>query len=202
MVAWASRRLDLGVSAVHPLGRSKPSPAVPAGAAGPDGGVLGAAVPGAGAPFEEIGPTPVSGAGAAGGAASVAAGAGAWAVWEEVDSGWPPQAARPKRRIGSRAAGPAGRVIVRVLVESRERITWRYRNGPHGLESARKRSGAGASRGLQNRCPVPVAVRGVGSIPMRFRQSAPQTLIPPVACLSQVAQKGRCLHLTSKASEP
>jgi len=25
---------------------------------------------------------------------------------------------------------------------------------------------------LQNRCPVPVAVRGVGSIPMRFRHPA------------------------------
>src|SRR6185312_4244187 len=34
-----------------------------------------------------------------------------------------------------------------------------------------ERSGAGAFRGLQNRCPAPVAVSGVGSIPMRFRQS-------------------------------
>lgn len=34
----------------------------------------------------------------------------------------------------------------------------------------RERSGAGASCGLQNRCPAPVAASGVGSIPMRFRQ--------------------------------
>jgi len=34
-----------------------------------------------------------------------------------------------------------------------------------------KRSGAGASCGLQNRCPAPVAASGVGSIPMRFRHS-------------------------------
>jgi len=35
-----------------------------------------------------------------------------------------------------------------------------------------KRSGAGASRGLQNRCRAPVPVSGVGSIPMRFRQDS------------------------------
>src|SRR4051794_25692523 len=112
MVAWASRMFDLGGSDFQACGRSKWSPALPA--AGPEG---------AGVPFEAIGPTPESGA--AGGAASLAAaGAGAWAVWEEVDSGWPPQAARPKRRSGSRAAR---RVIVRVLVEFRERITTRLR---------------------------------------------------------------------------
>ena len=39
----------------------------------------------------------------------------------------------------------------------------------------RKRSGAGASRGLQNRSPASGAARGVGSIPMRFRHLFPVT---------------------------
>lgn len=62
------------------------------------------------------------------------------------------------------------------------------------LRSARKRSGAGAFCGLQNRCPAPVAGSGVGSIPMRFRHfgseglrqlldasfpSASDSLLPP-----------------------
>lgn len=38
------------------------------------------------------------------------------------------------------------------------------------VELGWKRSGAGASCGLQNRCRVLVTVSGVGSIPMRFRQ--------------------------------
>ena len=81
-------------------------------------------------------------------------------------------AERPER--AARRAAESHQIYFEAeLVPSRERFgSGRCRGGEaYGLESSRKRSGAGASRGLQNRSPAPVSARGVGSIPMRFRHA-------------------------------
>src|SRR6185369_2589781 len=177
IAAWARRIWESGGWDFQVAGRSKSSPA-PCAAGAPPAGTVSPRderVPGA----ESLGATGALGAEGAGAEGAAVDGMPVDALSDGALSFWP-QAARLSTSSGSIIRWDL-EVIIRVLISGSEErpgaVAERVSPPAESLgcrflyNPSRKRSGAGAFCGLQNRCPGPVAVRGVGSIPMRFRHS-------------------------------